>query len=133
MEISEITIKAENDNKQLNVLDEELEECSCEPMTGYFRDGFCRTDKTDAGTHTVCAVITDEFLQFTKERGNDLQTAAPHFNFPGLKAGDKWCLCAMRWKEAYDNDAAPKVLLAATNKKTLKIIDLEILKEFSVD
>ena len=119
--------------KQINIFDEVIEECCSNPITGYFRDGFCHTDELDRGLHVVCAHITDEFLDFSKSRGNDLSTPRPEFNFPGLKEGDSWCLCAERWKEAFDNGFAPKVYLKRTNRKALSIIDIETLKDFAID
>ena len=116
-----------------NVLGEPLEICGEEPMTGYFRDGSCRTDKNDYGSHTVCAFVTEEFLEFSKIRGNDLKTPRPELNFVGLKEGDSWCLCANRWLEAYQNGAAPKIKLRSTNIKALDIISLEVLKANAVD
>ena len=116
-----------------NVLGTDLRECSKDPITGWFRDGCCNTDRNDASLHTVCCVVTDEFLQFALSKGNNLVTPAPQFNFPGLKEGDKWCLCAQRWMQAYDNDCAPSVFLLSTNVKTLKIIPLETLKPFAID
>ena len=115
------------EKQQLNVLGTELEPCGMNPVTGFYRDGCCNTGPNDVGTHTVCAVVTNEFLEFSKSRGNDLTTARPEFNFPGLKDGDKWCLCALRWKEALMRNVAPKVLLEATNEKTLNIINIEDL------
>ena len=100
---------------------------------GIFRDGFCHTDQLDRGLHIVCSLMTDEFLSFSKSRGNDLSTPRPEFDFPGLKAGDSWCVCAKRWKEAYEHGFAPKIYLKKTNKKTTSIIDIEILKEFAID
>ncbi|MCC5920958.1 MAG: DUF2237 domain-containing protein [Cyclobacteriaceae bacterium] len=111
----------------LNVFGEELIVCSNEPKTGYFRDGCCRTDETDYGTHTVCSVVTDDFLQFSKSRGNDLITPKPEWQFPGLKAGDRWCLCANRWKEALEANCAPYVILEATHEKTLQYVNMEDL------
>ncbi len=116
-----------------NVLGEPLEICGEEPMTGYFRDGSCRTDKNDYGSHTVCASVTEEFLEFSKIRGNDLKTPRPELNFVGLKEGDSWCLCANRWLEAYQNGAAPKIKLRSTNIKALDVISLDILKANAVD
>ena len=116
-----------------NVFGEKLHVCCTSPMTGYFRDGSCRTISEDTGTHTVCAIMSDEFLNFSALRGNDLITPAPHYQFPGLKAGDSWCVCAERWKEAYEHGFAPKIYLKKTNKKTSSIIDIEILKEFAID
>ncbi len=119
--------------KQINVYGDLIEECCSNPITGFYRDGFCRTDELDRGLHVVCAQITDEFLDFSKSRGNDLSTPRPEFNFPGLKAGDSWCLCAERWKEAFECGFAPKIYLKRTNKKALKVIDLHILKDFALD
>ena len=96
-------------------------------MTGYFRDGSCRTISEDTGTHTVCAVMTDEFLRFSASRGNDLITPAPHYQFPGLKSGDKWCLCVSRWIEAEKANKAPKLILEATHEKTLNYTSLDVL------
>ena len=118
---------------QKNVFGEPLEPCSNDPLTGWFRDGCCNTDKNDRGLHTVCAKVTDEFLQWSKKVGNDLITPHPEFGFPGLKDGDSWCLCAERWKEAYECGFAPKIYLNRTNKKALSVIDLDILKEFALD
>jgi uncharacterized protein (DUF2237 family) len=98
-------------------------------MTGFFRDGFCRTNEHDRGTHVVCATITEEFLSFTVARGNDLRTPRPEFSFPGLKPGDRWCLCALRWKEAHEAGVAPPVHLAATHEKALEYIPLNVLRE----
>lgn len=116
-----------------NVLGGALEECSADPMTGFFRDGCCKTGPEDVGRHLVCAKMTASFLAFSKSRGNDLSTPAPHFGFPGLVAGDQWCLCAERWKEAYEAGYAPKVVLSATHEKALDYVPLEALKEHSVD
>ena len=111
-----------------NVLGTPLETCSLDPMTGFYRDGCCSTGAGDTGTHTVCALMTQEFLEFTKARGNDLSTPRPEFRFPGLKPGDRWCLCASRWKEALDAGAAPQVVLAATHATTLEYVSLAELK-----
>ena len=111
---------------QLNVNNEELQICGTNPMTGYDRSGYCYMDPSDRGTHTVCATMTDEFLDFTKSKGNDLST--PRSFFPGLKAGDNWCLCALRWKEAHKNGVAPPVILESTHNKTLQFVNLEQLK-----
>jgi hypothetical protein len=111
-----------------NVLGGELYDCSIDPVTGWLRDGCCNTDAADVGVHTVCAVMTDEFLAFSKSVGNDLSTPMPDYGFPGLKAGDRWCLCASRWVEALEADAAPKVVLEATHARTLEwaaLSDLE--------
>lgn len=112
-----------------NIFGEELITCSTKPMTGYFRDGCCKTDTSDRGTHTVCAIMTDDFLTFSQSKGNDLITPRPEWQFPGLKAGDKWCLCASRFLEAYQADCAPQVLLEATNEKTLEIVEMDMLLE----
>ena len=120
-------------DKQLNVFDEVIEVCCTNPITGFYRDGFCHTDEFDRGMHVVCAKVTNDFLNFSKSRGNDLSTPRPDLNFPGLKEGDSWCLCAERWKEAYECGFAPNVYLKRTNKKALKIIDMEILKDFALD
>ena len=115
-----------------NVFGEPLITCSNEPVTGYFRDGCCNTDQTDAGLHTVCIVVTEKFLQFSRAAGNDLSTPIPQFNFPGLKVGDKWCLCALRWKEALQHNCAPTVVLEATHEKTLEVIALnDLIKDAS--
>ncbi len=118
---------------QLNVLGEPLQTCSVDPMTGWLRSGCCETDAHDRGSHTVCAIMTREFLEFSKARGNDLSTPRPEFEFPGLKPGDRWCLCASRWIEAYDSGAAPRVVLAATNRLATRIAPLEALKAYAID
>ena len=118
---------------KLNVLGTELEPCCFDPMTGFFRDGYCRTDARDVGRHVVCAQLTDEFLEFTRRQGNDLSTPRPEFGFPGLKAGDGWCLCALRWKEAADAGVAPPVYLQRTESTALKVISLDLLKAHAVD
>jgi uncharacterized protein (DUF2237 family) len=110
-----------------NVFGEPLIPCSLNPMTGFFRNGCCDTGPEDQGTHTVCAVVTLEFLEFSKSRGNDLISPRPEFLFPGLKPGDKWCLCALRWLEAWNAGVAPPVLLEATNEASLEIISLNEL------
>jgi len=112
----------------MNVLGVPLEQCGCSPMTGFFRDGYCHTEARDVGRHTVCAIMTDEFLSFTRGRGNDLSTPAPQYGFPGLKAGDRWCLCVSRWKEAYDAGVAPPVILEATHQKALQTVTIEQLR-----
>ena len=114
-----------------NVLGGKLEPCCFEPMTGFYRDGSCNTGSDDHGVHTVCVLVTDEFLEFSKAVGNDLSTPNPYF--PGLKAGDKWCLCAARWQQAYEAGFAPKVLLNATHLRTLHFASLEALKEYAAD
>ena len=116
---------------QKNIFGESLITCSNEPLTGFFRNGCCDTDDTDLGMHTVCVVVSNEFLLFSKAVGNDLSTPMPQFGFDGLKEGDKWCLCALRWKEALVNNVAPKVVLEATNEKTLKVIDIKELIKYS--
>lgn len=118
---------------QINVFGDPIEECCSNPITGYFRDGFCRTDKYDRGSHTVCALITDEFLEFSKSRGNDLSTPRPEFEFAGLSAGQSWCLCASRWLEAHDAGCAPRVHLKRTNSQALAIAPLAVLKGYAAD
>ena len=115
-----------------NVFGESLAVCSNEPKTGYYRNGCCETGLDDLGTHTVCTVMTEEFLVFSYKRGNDLITPRPEYAFPGLKPGDKWCLCASRWMEAYKAGAAPFVILEATHEKTLDYIPLEELVKFAL-
>lgn len=115
-----------------NVLGTTLEDCSRDPMTGFFRDGCCNTGPEDVGLHTLCAEMTDEFLAFSKSRGNDLSTPNPMFQFPGLKAGDRWCLCVLRWKEAFEAGMAPRVHLQATHMSVLEFVDLEHLQEYAV-
>jgi hypothetical protein len=116
-----------------NVLGSKLETCSTSPMTGYFRDGCCNTGAGDFGAHTVCAEMTAEFLEFTKSKGNDLSTPMPAYNFPGLKPGDRWCLCASRWKEALDAGMAPKVVLSATHASTLEYASMSELKQHAAE
>ena len=111
-----------------NVLGGRLTPCSESPTTGFFRDGCCNTSEEDSGSHTVCAEMTGPFLAFSRMRGNDLSTPRPDWGFPGLKPGDRWCLCAARWKEAYDAGVAPPVVLRATHAKALEIIPLEQLQ-----
>jgi hypothetical protein len=115
-----------------NVLGGELKSCSTEPMTGFFRNGCCETGAQDMGMHTVCAVMTADFLAFSKAAGNDLSTPMPDFGFAGLKPGDRWCLCAPRWKEALDAGAAPQLVLEATHEETLAIVPLGVLKDHAV-
>ena len=114
-----------------NIFGEKLITCSNSPLTGFFRNGCCETDNSDLGMHTVCVIVSEEFLLFSKSKGNDLSTSVPEFGFTGLKAGDKWCLCALRWKEAFLNNLAPKVILEATNEKTLDVIKIEDLIKHS--
>jgi hypothetical protein len=116
-----------------NVLGGPLAACCTAPMTGFYRDGSCHTGPQDIGTHVVCARVTREFLDFSVARGNDLVTPVPEFRFPGLKPGDKWCLCALRWKEALQAGVAPQVLLAATHEKALDFVTLEELKRHAAD
>jgi uncharacterized protein (DUF2237 family) len=120
-------------DESINVLGEPLAQCSVDPLTGYFRDGHCNTCDQDSGSHTVCAVMTDEFLAFSKYVGNDLSTPMPQFRFPGLKAGDQWCLCAGRFLQAHDEGCAPKVNLAATHARALEIVPLDVLREHALD
>lgn len=119
--------------ESINVLGEPLETCGNDPVTGFFRDGCCNTSSEDVGSHTVCVVATDEFLAFSRSQGNDLSTRRPEFGFPGLKAGDGWCLCAARWREALEAGCPPRVRLKATHRAALEVCDLEDLKRYSVD
>ncbi|MCU0227990.1 MAG: DUF2237 domain-containing protein [Bryobacterales bacterium] len=114
-----------------NVMGGNLLTCCTSPMTGFFRNGKCDTNEEDAGMHVVCAILTDEFLEYSKAQGNDLITPRPQWGFPGLKAGDKWCLCAARWKEAYEAGVAPKVLLEATHQNALQVVPLDALKRYA--
>jgi uncharacterized protein len=116
-----------------NVLGEPLDACSISPMTGFYRDGCCNTGSEDVGSHTVCAVMTAGFLQFSKSQGNDLSTPVPEFGFRGLKPGDRWCLCAPRWQEAFEANQAPRVVLRATHEGALRYCSLADLKRFAVD
>jgi uncharacterized protein (DUF2237 family) len=116
-----------------NVFGEPLLACSTSPMTGFFRNGCCDTGQGDVGSHTVCAVMTREFLEFSRRKGNDLSSPIPEFGFPGLKPGDRWCLCAPRWKEAFDAQQAPRVVLRATHEGALEYCSLAELKKFAVD
>jgi hypothetical protein len=117
----------------LNVLGRPLLPCGTEPMTGYFRDGCCRTDASDRGLHVVCAVMTPEFLAFSQRRGNDLSTPRPEFDFPGLRPGDRWCLCANRWLEAWMEGVAPRVVLQSTHLNALGVVTLDQLRALAVD
>jgi uncharacterized protein len=119
----------EGEEAARNVLGGLLQHCSFEPATGFFRDGHCNTCSQDRGSHTVCAIMTAEFLQFSKSRGNDLTTPVPQYDFSGLKPGDHWCLCAGRWLEAYQAGKAPQVSLEATNQAALSIVPLETLEQ----
>ena len=116
-----------------NVLGGILEPCSMDPITGFFRNGQCQVTDEDVGNHGVCAVMSDEFLRFSKMRGNDLSTPRPEFGFPGLKAGDQWCLCSARWREALDAGKAPAVVLAATSAAALEVVKLTDLKHHATD
>ena len=120
------------DEKQKNILGTELQSCCNDPITGFLRDGYCRTNQMDLGTHVICAVVTDEFLEFTKSKGNDLSTPRPEYQFPGLTAGDGWCLCAMRWKEAHDAGAAPPLKPESTHEKALEFIDKSSLEKYYI-
>jgi uncharacterized protein (DUF2237 family) len=118
---------------QRNVLGGLLGSCSEAPITGFFRDGCCNTSDEDLGSHTICVVLTADFLEFSKARGNDLSTPRPEFDFPGLKPGDRWCLCAARWREALHAGKAPRVVLNATNEAALLIVSLDDLKRHAID
>jgi hypothetical protein len=119
--------------ESLNVFGETLESCNADPMTGFFRDGCCNTNPEDLGSHTVCIEVTRKFLEYSRFRGNDLSTPTPEFGFPGLRPGDKWCLCAARWLEAQQQEMAPRVFLRKTHIKTLHIIPLELLRDYAAD
>ncbi len=116
-----------------NVLGKPLELCCSQPKTGFYRDGYCHTGPEDRGVHTVCALMTEDFLAFSKARGNDLSTPKPEWHFPGLKPGDCWCLCASRWQEALEAGCAPKVKLSATHERTLQVASLKDLAEHAMD
>ena len=115
-----------------NVLGENLQTCCTSPITGFYRDGTCNTGPNDRGSHVVCAEVTEEFLAYTKAQGNDLSTPMPMYQFPGLKPGDRWCLCAARWKEALDDSVAPPVVLEATHEAALNHVSLEMLQKNAV-
>ena len=117
--------------KPKNVLGSELKSCCTDPMTGFYRDGYCRTGEDDLGRHTVCILATDEFLTYSKSVGNDLSTPMPQYGFPGVKDGDKWCLCVTRWQQALDDEMAPLVDLEATHESALQVVRLEDLKQYS--
>lgn len=119
--------------KARNVLGGPLQVCSVAPMTGFYRTGCCDTGEDDAGSHTVCARMTADFLAFSASRGNDLSTPSPSFGFPGLRPGDRWCLCVARWKEALDEGVAPSVVLAATHESALKVVSLDELRRHALD
>lgn len=116
-----------------NVFGQELGICCASPMTGFYRDGCCRTGPDDLGLHVVCVEVSKEFLEFSKSKGNDLSTPKPDFDFPGLKPGDRWCLCALRWREAMENGMAPHVFLTSTHESALEVIPLEDLKKYAID
>jgi len=120
-------------DESLNVFGETLLPCSKDPVTGFFRDGCCNTNDDDIGSHTVCIEVTTAFLEYSRFKGNDLSTPVPEFGFPGLTQGDRWCLCAQRWLEAYHQNMAPRVHLMRTHQKALDIIPIELLKEFAID
>jgi uncharacterized protein (DUF2237 family) len=122
-----------SEEDQLNIFNEPLEACSFDPVTGFFRSGCCETSELDKGSHTVCAIMTEEFLKFSKSKGNDLSTPVPAFDFPGLNSGDRWCLCAARWLEAYEASSAPSIIAKATHIRALEIIPMEVIKEFALD
>lgn len=125
--------RADRQPTAYNVLGEPLEACSMKPMTGFYRDGCCNTGREDIGSHTVCAVMTAAFLDFSKSRGNDLSTPMRELGFPGLKPGDRWCLCAPRWQEAFEASQAPRVILRATHQGALSYCSLADLKRLAVD
>jgi uncharacterized protein (DUF2237 family) len=120
-------------DESLNVFDEPLETCGDDPPTGFYRDDCCNTSPEDTGSHTVCILASQEFLQYSRFKGNDLSTPMPEFEFPGVNPGDSWCLCAARWWEAYNQGMAPRVYLRRTHKKALDAIPLEVLREYAVD
>lgn len=120
-------------DESLNVFGEPLELCGADPVTGFLRDGTCNTCSEDHGSHTVCVEVTRAFLEFSRFRGNDLSTPMPEYNFPGLRPGDNWCLCAGRWLEAAENNMAPKVHLKRTHIRALDIVPFELLKQHAVD
>jgi len=115
-----------------NVYGEYLKPCSLEPRTGFFRDGCCNTVDADHGSHTICAVMTDEFLEYSRSKGNDLISPSPAHQFPGLKAGDQWCVCAKRWLQAHEAGTAPPVQMRSTHQRALEIVALEILENYAV-
>ena len=117
----------------INIFGKELEMCCEDPNTGFFRNGMCDTCSDDRGVHTVCILATEEFLEFSKSVGNDLSTPHPEFEFPGLKPGDRWCLCALRWHEAYEKGKAPPVFLESTHENTLKLVDFNLLQQYAVN
>lgn len=116
----------------LNVLGQPIAPCSHQPLTGFFRDGCCNTGPDDRGRHVVCALMTADFLRFSRDKGNDLSTPVPHVGFPGVKPGDRWCLCALRWREALEAGVAPDIVLEATHRSALEVVDLEDLLRHAV-
>lgn len=130
----EVSVKAEGlPESQQNVFGEPIALCCSDPVTGFYRDGHCNTGPNDLGTHTVCALMTDEFLTYSASAGNDLTTPRPEFNFPGLVEGNRWCLCALRWEQAHRVGKAPRIYLRATNIVTLRAIPLDVLKPYALD
>ena len=130
--VKSVALDSENDSAMpKNIFGQPLVPCCYEPLTGFYRDGYCRTDVYDSGRHVVCAIMTEEFLEFTKGRGNDLSTPIPAYQFPGLKAGDKWCLCALRWREAYEHGVAPRLVLEACAEEALQYIEMDVLVLFA--
>jgi uncharacterized protein (DUF2237 family) len=125
----EYVMRSQEKNLGRNVFNEPLVPCSFDPLTGYFRDGCCRTSEDDIGTHVICAIMSNEFLAFSKSMGNDLTTPRPQWGFPGLSAGDHWCLCALRWKEAYQAGKAPQVVLESTNRRVLEVVERDTLRK----
>ena len=119
--------------ESLNIFGEPLAACNEHPATGFYRDGSCNSCEQDVGSHTVCAEMTDKFLEYSRFRGNDLSTPMPEFGFPGLKHGDAWCLCAARWLEAHEDGMAPRVYLMRTHQKALETVPLELLKKYAAD
>jgi len=128
-----MSLPAERERTERNVLGHELQPCGVDPVTGFYRDGCCSTGPEDIGSHTVCAVVTAEFLVHQKLVGNDLSTPRPEWRFPGLKPGDRWCVVAVRWLQAYEDGAAAPVVLASTHERALEVIPLEMLREHAVD
>jgi len=120
-------------DESVNVFGERLESCGEDPMTGFFRDGCCNTSDQDRGSHTVCVELTREFLEFSRSRGNDLMTPMPAFGFPGLRAGQRWCLCASRWLEAQEAGKAPRVYLRRTHRRALDVVPMDVLRRFAID
>lgn len=120
-------------NMAKNILGTDLQLCCSDPVTGFFRDGYCNTNQMDQGTHVICAVVTEAFLAFTKSRGNNLTTPRPEHQFPGLKPGDGWCLCALRWREAFEAGVAPSIKARSTHERALEFVPIEILERFRTD